>query len=226
MDWAVDTTYLIIDASSDVRSVRSSRHRPGHRHHNQTVLVKWCSRHTRVWLELAPLSLVLQATNSAFFEFGDGTAAGSSPLTPVPCQGFKLIGRDAARLEIGLEAVLEPLELSTNAACTVSQLSVQRSLWYSVVLHAYYMAGPSKLRCHEESLDATDLTTFEYIGVGSHFLPFDIGYFPQTSQVELVELQYMTSVQSPWLAAIQQSCADDSSVDSDLGWQADPMIIP
>ena len=39
MDWAVDTTYLIFDASSDVISVRSSKHKPGHRHHNQTVLV-------------------------------------------------------------------------------------------------------------------------------------------------------------------------------------------
>ena len=162
-----------------------------------------------------PQSLVLQAAYSAVLEFSDGTAAGSSPLTPVPCQGFELIGRDAARFEIGLEAVLEPLELSTNAACTVSQLSVQRSLWYSFILHAYYMAGPPKLCCHEESLYATDLTTFKYTGVGSHFLPFDIGYFPQTSQVELIELQYMTSVQC--LAAIQQSCVDNSSVDSDLG---------
>ena len=40
MDWAVDTTYLINDASSDVKSVWSSKHRPGHRHHNQTVLAE------------------------------------------------------------------------------------------------------------------------------------------------------------------------------------------
>ena len=155
-------------------------------------LWKWCNRHTRVWSELVPQSLVLQAAYSAVLEFSDGTAAGSSPLTPVPCQGFELIRRDAARFEIGLEAVPEP-QLSTNAACTVSQLSVQRSLWHSFILHAYYMAGPPKLCCHEESLDASDLTTFEYTGVGSHFLPFDIGYFPQTSQVELLLCIYATN---------------------------------
>ena len=55
---------------------------------------------------------------------------------------------------------------------------IERPLWYSVILHAYYTAGPSKLCCHEESLDATDLTTFEYTGVENHFLSFGIGYFP------------------------------------------------
>ena len=78
-----------------------------------------------------------------------------------------------------------------------SQLSIERPLWYSVILHAYYMAGPSKLCCHEESLDVTDLTTFEYTGIGNHFLSLGIGYFPRTSQVELIELQCMTSVQCP-----------------------------
>ena len=75
-------------------------------------------------------------------------------MTPVSCQGFELHGRNAARFQIGLETVLEPLELSTNAACTVSQLSMQRLLWYSVILHAYHVAGPSKLCCHEETLMA------------------------------------------------------------------------
>ena len=98
-------------------------------------LWKRCNHHTRVWSELAPLSLVLQAAYSAVFEFRDGTAAGSSPMTPVPCQGFELIGRDAARFEIGLEAVLEPLEWSTNAACTIRLLSVQRLLSYFDILH-------------------------------------------------------------------------------------------
>ena len=68
---------------------------------------------------------------------------------------------------------------------------------------------------HEESLDATDLTTFKYTGIGNHFLSSGIGYFPQTYHVELIELQCMMYVQ--FLAAIQKSCEDISSVDSDLG---------
>ena len=136
-------------------------------------------------------------------------------MTLVPCQGFELHGRDVARFEICLETVLEPLELSTSAMCTISHLSIERPLWYSVIFHAYYMAGPSKLCFHEESLDATDLTTFKYTGIGNHFLSSGIGYFPRTYQVELIELQCMTSVQC--LAAIQQSCENNSSVDSDLG---------
>ena len=77
---------------------------------------------------------------------------------------------------------------------------------------------------HEESLDATDLTTFKYTGIGNHFLSSGIGYFPRTYHVELIELQCMMSVQ--FLAAIQKSCENNSSVDSDLGWTADPMIVP
>ena len=82
---------------------------------------------------------------SVVFEFGDGAAAGGSPMTLVPCQGFELHGRDMARFEICLETVLEPLELSTSAMCTISHLSIERPLWYSVICHAYYMTCPSKL---------------------------------------------------------------------------------
>ena len=39
---------------------------------------------------------------SVVFEFGDGTAAGGSPMTLVPCQGFELHGRDVACFEICL----------------------------------------------------------------------------------------------------------------------------
>ena len=66
-------------------------------------------------------------------------------MTLVQCQGFELHGRDVARFEICLETVLERLELSTSAMCTISHLSIERPLWYSVIFHAYYMAGPSKL---------------------------------------------------------------------------------
>ena len=104
-----------------------------------------------------------------------------------------------ACFEICLETVLEPLELSTSVVYHQSTVlsMIERPLWYSVILHEYHMAGPSKLCCHEESLDATDLTTFEYTGVENHFLLFGIGYFPRTSQVELIKLQCMTSVQCP-----------------------------
>ena len=136
-------------------------------------------------------------------------------MTLVPCQGFELHGRDVARFEICLETVLEPLKLSTSAIGTISHLSIERPLWYSDIFHAYYMAGPSKLCFHKESLVATDLTTFKYTGIGNHFLSSGIGYFSQTYQVELIELQCMTYVQC--LAAIQQSCEDNSSVDSNLG---------
>ena len=121
-------------------------------------------------------------------------------MTLFPCQGFELHGQDVACSEICFETVLEQLELSTSAItamCTISHLSIERPRWYSVILHAYYMAGPSKLCCHEESLDATDLTTFEYTGIENHFLSLGSGYFPQTSQMELIELQCMTSVQCP-----------------------------
>jgi len=66
-------------------------------------------------------------------------------MTLVPCQGFEPHGRDVARFEICLETVLEPLELSTSAMCTISHLSIERPLWYSVICHAYYITGPSKL---------------------------------------------------------------------------------
>ena len=107
------------------------------------------------------------------------------------------------------------LELSTSSMCNISHLSIERPLWYSVIFFAYYMAGPSKLCSHEESLDATDLTTFKYTGIWNHFLSSGIGYFPRTYQEELIVLQCMTSVQC--IAAIQQSCKDNSSVDSNLG---------
>ena len=70
----------------------------------------------------------------------------------------------------------------------------------------------------------TDLTTFKYTGIGNHFLSSGIGYFPRTYQAELIKLQCMTYVQG--LAAIQRSCENNSSIDSDLGWTADPMIVP
>ena len=119
-------------------------------------------------------------------------------------------------LRLALRLSLNRLKCPPMLCFPFSQLSIERPLWYSVIPHAYNMAVPSKLGCHEENLDATDLTTFWVHWYWESF-PV-IFYFPWTSQVELIELQCMTSVQCPWLAAIQQSCEHNTQLCRQRFW--------
>ena len=129
-------THLITDVSSVVKSVRSWKHRSCYTDITFELSVRnRC--HFSIEAGVVAACLFGSLAYSVVFEFGDGAASGGSSMILVPCQGFELHGQDVARFEICLKTVLEPLELSTSAMCTIGHLSIERPLWYSVIFHAY-----------------------------------------------------------------------------------------
>lgn len=117
-----------------------------------------------------------------------------------------------------LEAVLESLALATNRVLTLAELPVEQLLRESIIRHASNMTCPSRsdLGLAHEGNDAGHVGFLQNFSVGDFVLPPEVGECPEASEVEVVQLLFVTSVSSPGLAAEQESGEDYSSLNFEL----------
>ena len=117
---------------------------------------------------LAPPAQVLQA----FFLKGFDTLVNIYlPATVLRGKGLPALKLNASCSEQCFQAILVALEWLPNVSCTSSQLREENHLWESRVIHLYKVPYPSKLRFHDECLDARDVSSAKHFSVGDAVPP-------------------------------------------------------
>jgi len=64
------------------------------------------------------------------------------------------------------------------------------------------------------------------ISIWNVFLPLDVGDYPQTAHIELVELSDMSPVWCPGFSAVEERREHHSSINSYIFCQRDAMVDP
>ena len=95
---------------------------------------------------------------------------------------------------------------------TLVELPVEQLLRESIIRHASNMTCPSDLGLAHEGNDAGHVGFLQNFSVGNFVLPAEVGECPEASEVEVVQLLFVTSVSSPGLAAEQESGEDYCSL--------------
>ena len=94
--------------------------------------------------------------------------------------------------------------LVANRALTLTELSVEQLLRDAIIRQTSDMTCPSDLGLAHEGSDAGHVGFLQNVSVGDFVPPVDVRECPESSEVELVQLLFVTSVSSPGLAAEQE----------------------
>ena len=95
--------------------------------------------------------------------------------------------------------------LVANRALTLTELSVEKLLRDAIIRQTSDMTCPSDLGLAHEGSDAGHVGFLQNVSVGDFVPPVDVRECPESSEVELVQLLFVTSViSSPGLAAEQE----------------------
>ena len=94
--------------------------------------------------------------------------------------------------------------LVANRALTLAELPVEQLLRDAIIRQTSDMICPSDLCLAHEGSDAEHVGFLQNVSVGDFVPPADIGECPESTEVELVQLLFVTSVSSPGLAAEQE----------------------
>ena len=94
--------------------------------------------------------------------------------------------------------------LVANRALTLAELPVEQLLRDAIIRQTSDMTCSSDLGLAREGSDAENVGFLQNFGVGDFVPPADVGECEESSEVELVQLLFVTSVSSSGLAAEQE----------------------
>ena len=85
----------------------------------------------------------------------------------------------------------------------MTEFSIEELLWDAVIGHAGDVACPSQLSLARGGDDAREVCLSQNLRIGDFVLPVDVQKIAEASEVEMVQLFFMSSVCVPGFRAVQ-----------------------
>jgi len=149
------------------------------------------------------LAFLLGLVEAPLFCCASSCCDGTAPGGMIGCECLPVLSVDIEVFKRNLQAVLEAFLLPSNFALSMGEFTIEELLWDTVVSHTGDMARPPQLSLAHDSDDAGDVRLLQNPSVGDFVLPADVQEVAETSEVEVVDLPFMSSVCSPRFAAIE-----------------------